>query len=204
MLSIILFCLGVMYTPGPVNLLSINCGMQRRVGAHVPFCLGVGMGLSAWFMAVGYAGGIVARTQAMPVIAALGTAFIVYLGIKLLLAEPSGTENGEASLLSFRDGLLMQALNPKTFLVVLPVATVQFPAASIHGAEIAVWSVALGGLGFGAPMAYALIGSRLARLVRNPVWFKWFNRGMGVMLLVLAVDMAREHVLPALAQTFVN
>jgi threonine/homoserine/homoserine lactone efflux protein len=199
MLGILLFCIGVMYTPGPVNILSLNCGMQRRPSRHLPFCLGVGTALVIYFSLVGYAGSAVVSGGVLPVIAGLGTCFILYLGWKVVSSKVdlSRTEESVAAL-NFKDGLLMQLLNPKAFMVVLPVTTIQFPAAGIDGAAVAAWSLVLGILSVGAPMFYAAVGALISRRIESARYFKYMNYIMGGMLLLVAGDMAYEHVYLAL------
>lgn len=195
MLGIILFCIGVMYTPGPVNILSLNCGMQRGPLSHVPFCLGVGAALAFWFALVGYAGAVVVGGPMLPVIAGLGTCFILYLGWKVVTADVDAPRTDKpVAALDFKDGLFMQLLNPKAFMVVLPVTTIQFPAAGIAGADVAIWSLALGALGVGAPLSYAAIGAAVTRRLGDTRYFRYLNYVMGGMLFVVAADMAYEHV----------
>jgi threonine/homoserine/homoserine lactone efflux protein len=199
MLGIILFCIGVMYTPGPVNILSLNCGMQRGPVTHVPFCLGVGTALAFWFTLVGYAGTAVVGGGMLPIIAGLGTCFILYLGWKVVTSDVNLVRSEEpTAALDFKDGLLMQLLNPKAFMVVLPVTTIQFPAAGIGGAAVAGWALALGALSVGAPLSYAAIGTLVFRRIDNARYFKWLNYAMGAMLFLVAGDMAYEHVYLAL------
>lgn len=195
MLGIILYCLGVMYTPGPVNILSLNRGMNYRFTAHVPFSLGVGTAICFWFMLVGYAGSAIVGDDLMPVITALGVCFILYLAVKIITADVDTTRSGgKGAVLGFRDGLLMQLLNPKSFLAVLPVTMVQFPASDINGSAIAFWSFGLAALGFGAPMVYAFAGTNLSGFLARPVYLKWFNVIMGVLLIAVAMSMAYEHI----------
>lgn len=195
MLGIILFCVGVMYTPGPVNILSLKNGMQQRFNAHIPFSLGVAAALSIWFLLIGYTGSAVINENAMPFIATAGVGFILYLACKIISSNIDISHNSSsASNLTFRDGLLMQLLNPKTFVVVLPVTAVQFPAAGIGGSEIAVWSMGLGALGFGAPFVYAFAGSRVSKYFENPIYIKWLNYIMGAILIIVALEMAYDHI----------
>jgi len=98
--------------------------------------------------------------------------------------------------MTFRTGLLMQLLNPKAPLAVLPIATVQFPAAHIEGSAIAFWSLLLGMMAGGAPGSYLLAGARLGSFVRNPSVFRWLNILMALLLVYVAVDIARSW-LPA-------
>ena len=195
MLEIIIFAFGIMYTPGPVNLLSVNNGLQNRLAAQIPFSLGVGSGLLIWFTAVGYAGGSVVNQKALPYVGALGAAFILYLAYKIMTAKVDASNSDKrAGLVTFRDGLLMQSLNPKNFLVVLPVTTVLFPAANITGVMILPWSLLLALMGFGAPTIYACLGALLGSRITSPGSFKIFNRIMGILLVLVALDMLYEHV----------
>ncbi|NDV27857.1 LysE family translocator [Desulfovibrio sp. JC010] len=199
MLGIFFYCVGIMYTPGPVNILSLNRGLQSRFSAHIPFCMGVGTALFFWFALIGYTGSAVINDGVMPVISALGCGFILYLAYKIMFSDVGNLlDEKKGSPLKFRDGLLMQLLNPKSFLAVLPVTAVQFPAAGIEGIQITTWSIGLGMLGLGAPLAYAFAGTKVSRYIENPRYLKWFNYLMGGALIFAALDMACSHVYPAL------
>jgi threonine/homoserine/homoserine lactone efflux protein len=200
MLSIVIFAIGVMYTPGPVNILSFSSGLQRGFRVHAPFSLGVGLALFVYFLLVGHAGSTVVSDGVLPVVGALGAGFICYLAFKIMTSEVAlGREADAQGVVDFKDGLLMQLLNPKSFLVVLPVAAVQFPAAGITGWEIALWSFFMGALGFGAPFGYAAMGAVIGRRVKSAAFFRAFNVLMGLMLVAVAMDMAYRHVFLALA-----
>jgi threonine/homoserine/homoserine lactone efflux protein len=122
MVGIIFYSVGIMYTPGPVNILSLNRGVQNRITAHIPFCMGVGMALCLWFLLIGYAGSAIMSDGVMPIISALGSAFILYLAYKIIVSDVDDLLEGEGgNTFKFTDGLLMQLLNPKSFLAVLPV-----------------------------------------------------------------------------------
>jgi len=196
MLNIIVFSIGVMYTPGPVNLLSFNNGLRNRLTALIPFSLGVSTALCVWFMLVGYAGSTLADQGMQPYLGVLGCGFILYLAWKVFTSSVNleGLPVPSTSL-TYRDGLLMQLLNPKSFMVVLPVATVQFPAAGITDVQIAVWSAVLSLLGFGAPMVYAMAGMAVGRRVTKPAVLRGFNLFMGLLLLFVAFDIAYHHVI---------
>jgi len=189
-----------MYTPGPVNILSLKNGMQQRFIAHIPFSLGVATALCFWFLLIGYTGSAIVNENAMPFIATAGVGFILYLACKIISSNIDISQNGgRATTLKFRDGLLMQLLNPKSFLAVLPVTAIQFPAVGIKGSEIAVWAVGLGALGFGAPFVYAIAGSKVSKYIENTFCIKWLNYIMGAILIIVALDMAYNHIYLALS-----
>ena len=201
MLGILLFAIGVMYTPGPVNILSLNCGAQRRVSRHIPFCLGVAGALAFWFCLIGYTGSLVVNDKMLPVIAGAGVCFILFLAYKVITSKvPADGGNEPPVLLTFKDGFLMQLLNPKAMLVVLPVTTIQFPAAGIDGVWIAVWSIGLAVLSIGAPLSYAAFGACIAWHINGTGYFKYLNIVMGLMLAAVAVDMGYYHVYAALLE----
>ena len=195
MLGILIYCIGVMYTPGPVNILSLNIGTQNGMTPHVPFCLGVGMALCFWFILIGYTGSAIINESLMPFISALGVCYILYLACKILSADiDTAQPHKRGNIFGFRDGLFMQLLNPKSFLAVLPVTTVQFPSAGIEGIHILIWSAGLGALGFGAPLSYAAVGANVSKFVKNTRYLKGFNKAMGVMLVAVALDIAYSHI----------
>lgn len=199
MLEILIFAIGVMYTPGPVNILSLNSGTQKQFHAHIPFCLGVASALTCWFLLIGYTGSLIINATVLPVIACLGVCFILYLAFKILLSKVEDIHSDKtAAVLTYKDGLFMALLNPKSPMVVLPVTTIQFPAANIDGIWIAVWSVCLGALSFGAPLSYALFGAYVSRYIRSNNYLKVMNIIMGVMLIAVAVEMGYSNVYLAL------
>ena len=195
MLGILLFAVGVMYTPGPVNILSLNSGAQKQLFAHIPFCIGVASALGFWFLLIGYTGSLIVNETILPLIAVAGVCFILYLAYKILSSKVGDVNrNKTVVVLTYKDGLLMQLLNPKSMLVVLPVTAVQFPAAGIDGGWIAVWSICLGALGFGAPFIYAAFGAYVSRYFKGNTYLKAMNIIMGLMLIAVAGDMAYSHV----------
>lgn len=199
MLGILFFAIGVMYTPGPVNILSLNSGAQKQFRAHIPFCCGVASALGFWFFLLGYTGSVIVNASLLPIIAGAGVCFILYLACKILSSKVEDAGRNETvTVLAYKDGLLMQLLNPKSMLVVLPVTAVQFPAAGIDGVWIAVWSVCLAALGFGAPLTYAACGAYVSRHIRGNTYLKVMNIIMGMMLIAVAVDMGYSHVYLAL------
>lgn len=198
MLGILLFAIGVMYTPGPVNLLSLNSGAQKRFHAHIPFCFGVASALGFWFILVGYTGSMIVNDTLLPIIAGAGVCFILYLAYKTISNNVDAAKNQSVAVLTYKDGLLMQLLNPKSMLVVFPVTAVQFPAAGIDGVWIVVWSFGLGALGFGAPLVYAAIGACVSRNIRSNAYLKVMNILLGMMLIAVAADIGYSHVYLAL------
>lgn len=195
MLEIVAYALGVMYTPGPVNLLGLNAGLHGQAKASLGFYLGVGLAMFLLFVMFGLAGAAWVRGDMLAVVGALGSGYIFYLGIKIARSSIDlGAVRQAPRVMRFGDGLVMQLCNPKGIVATLPIATIQFPAVGIHGISLIVWSLGLAVLAVGAPGSYALIGAMLGKRVENPVILKGFSLSMSVLLVGVSLSIGYEHV----------
>ncbi|NGO89495.1 LysE family translocator [Halomonas sp. BC2] len=195
MLAIVAYALGVMYTPGPVNLLGLNVGINGQGKTSLGFCLGVGLAMLLYLLVLGWAGAAWISQDSLVLLSALGCAYILYLAYKVARANaPLDTHAPAPRMLSFRDGLMMQLLNPKAMVATLPIATLQFPAEGIQGMSLFIWALGLAALAAGAPGSYVVIGSLLGQRVRQPMLIKGFNWVMAGLLVAVAVSIGHEHV----------
>ncbi|UXZ54938.1 LysE family transporter [Halomonas sp. 7T] len=195
MLAIVAYALGVMYTPGPVNLLGLNVGINGQGKTSLGFCLGVGLAMLLYLLVLGWAGAAWISQDSLVLLSALGCAYILYLAYKVARANATLDTHAPAPrMLSFRDGLMMQLLNPKAMVATLPIATLQFPAEGIQGMSLFIWALGLAALAAGAPGSYVVIGSLLGQRVRQPMLIKGFNWVMSGLLVAVAVSIGHEHV----------
>lgn len=195
MLAIVAYALGVMYTPGPVNLLGLNVGINGQAKKSVGFCLGVGTAMLAYLLVLGWAGAAWIDDEALVVVSALGCSYIVYLAYKIARASADLSKPANAPrLVSYRDGLVMQLLNPKAIVATLPITTLQFPAAGIDGFSLVVWAFGLAMLAAGAPGSYLVMGSVVGQRIKNPAIVKRFNKLMAGLLVAVAFSIGFEHV----------
>ncbi|MFC0337490.1 Threonine/homoserine/homoserine lactone efflux protein [Kushneria avicenniae] len=195
MLAIIVYALGIMYSPGPVNLLGLNMGLHGQARRAIGYYLGVGLAMLILFMLFGLAGAAWVKPGVLIVFGALGCGYILYLAVKI--ARASIDPNALAStprVMTFRDGLFMQLGNPKGVVATLPIATLQFPAAGIHGAGLIIWSLGLAALAVGAPGSYAVLGAIMGRRLESARVLKGINLVMAALLVGVALSMGWEHV----------
>lgn len=195
MLEIVAYALGVMYTPGPVNLLGLNAGLNGQARTSVGFFLGVGLAMLVLFVVFGWAGAAWVRGDMLAVVGALGCGYILYLAVKIARSSIDlGDVRQAPRVLRLRDGLIMQLCNPKGMIATLPIATIQFPAAGIHGVSLLLWSLGLAVLAVGAPGSYALMGAVVGRRIENPRILTGFSLAMSVLLVGVSVSIGYEHV----------
>jgi len=193
--EIFLFALSVMYSPGPVNIMGLGAGLTGQFNRTVGFFIGVGVSLFCLFMLFGYLGASFITAAYLPYISVAGIVYTLYLGIKIFRSRVQIESNVMApsvKRLTFWNGFLIQSLNPKSLLVVIPITTMMFPAAHVTGSMILLLSLLLGIGGAGAPGSYALLGAIIGRRVTQSAYFARFNRLMGGMLIIVAAIMLYE------------
>ena len=198
MADIFAYAIGIMYTPGPINLLGLSSGLNKQTRSHLGFFIGVGSAMFILFVLLGYLGLQVINPQFLPYVSLIGCGYILYIAWKVAKAKVQVDDASADASLSFFDGQFMQLLNPKALVATLPIATIQFPSADITGAAIVFWSIILAILAFGAPTSYSLAGLMLGRQVSRPGVFNVFNKLMAILLVYVALMIAYEHVLTPL------
>ena len=198
MADIFAYAIGIMYTPGPINLLGLSSGLNKQTRSHLGFFIGVGSAMFILFVLLGYLGLQVINPQFLPYVSLIGCGYILYIAWKVAKTKVQVSDTSADASLSFFDGLFMQLLNPKALVATLPIATIQFPSADITGAAIVFWSLILAILAFGAPTSYSLAGLMLGKQVSRPGVFNMFNKLMAILLVYVALMIAYEHVLTPL------
>jgi len=188
MTDIILYAFGVMYTPGPVNAIGLNNGIQKQTRV-MGFFSGVAVAMFILFFSVAFIGQQVMNDSLLKGTSVVGSLYILWLAYKIYRSQVGAHTNTQPRMLTFRDGLLMQLLNPKGITVALPVATVQFPAAEITGFTLFAWCVGLAVFAFGAPWSYFVFGRLLGRNINQARYLALINKLMALFLLFVAVSM---------------
>lgn len=112
------FALAASISPGPVNLVCLNCGTRYSLSHGLIFVTGATLGFVALFMAIGL--GLYSLLSMLPIMEELlrwgGVAFLLYLSVKLAMDSGHLPENGAEKAPGFGTGALMQWLNPKAWL----------------------------------------------------------------------------------------
>ncbi|MES1925596.1 LysE family transporter [Salinisphaera sp. T31B1] len=195
-MEIVIYTFCVMYSPGPVNLLAFNGGVQRQGLTLAGYAAGVGAAMFTGFVVLGTLGSAVVNDAILPYIALAGSGYILYLAYRMFRAPVCPDTPCSARVrLRVRDGYLLQLLNPKGLVVILPVTTLMLPAAAIHGSALVV-VVALISIGaVGAPAAYALFGTAVGRRWRDKRMLGRLNRIMAVLLVLVACSIVYDFFL---------
>ncbi|MGK9047307.1 LysE family translocator [Stutzerimonas chloritidismutans] len=181
-LSMAAFALASSITPGPVNLVALNCGARFGFRASARHITGATVGFTLLLLLIGL--GLYELLERAPILMRGiqwgGVAFLLYMAWRLAVddgrLEPAAAGNGPSLL----DGALMQWLNPKAWLA--SVAGMGLFAA--NGDVLRVWLFA--GLYFvicyGSIACWAGAGAFLSRYLQEPGRVRWLNRTMALLL----------------------
>ena len=199
MFEIIIYAFGIMYSAGPVNFLALGGGIKQVHRTEWLFCLGVGTAMLMLCLLLGLGGSFLIDPHIQRFIGIAGVGYIAWLAWSLLSAAiRSRREHWQVEeqpgLPGFRAGLLMQLLNPKAFIALLPITTIQFPQAGVTDLWVIPWSIIIGLMAAGAPGIYLVLGWRLGKLMRNSSWMFYLNIIMAVLLFYVAFDIGADLI----------
>ena len=164
----------LVFTPGPNTLYIIARSIQQGRRAGVVSSLGVQAGtlIHVAIAALGLSALVVSSVAAFTVVKYAGAAYLVYLGLKTLLTkaslEPTKAIHYESLSRIFRQGMVVNLLNPKTalfFFAFLP----QFidPDRGAIAIQIIVLGIILVFLGTTSYMLYALTAGSFGTWLRQ-------------------------------------
>jgi threonine/homoserine/homoserine lactone efflux protein len=197
----VLSALMLSIAPGPDTLYILGRSTSQgwRAGAVAAFGIGVGTLVHICAAALGLSALLVASATAFSVVKYLGAAYLLYVGISLLIssgaaaAAPQAAQPRVASLRKlFLQGFLTNVLNPKValfFLAFLP----QFVSADAPSKPLAFSF--LGAIfdcnGTLWNLAVAWSAARLSgRLAPSVAFKKWFNRCIGGFFIGIGLRLA--------------
>lgn len=173
----------LLLTPGPAVLYIVARSIQQGRGAGFASVLGIHLGTIVHITAaaIGLSALLVSSAFAFAVVKYLGAAYLVWIGIRTLMTREPAAEAPVVPAARFdrvfRDGFVVNLLNPKTaifFLAFLP----QFvdPARGAVHWQILVLGLTFMGLGVLSDGMFALVAGAAGDFLRSSRRFLRFQR----------------------------
>jgi threonine/homoserine/homoserine lactone efflux protein len=199
----VLWALALLITPGPAVLYIVARSIDQGRRAGLVSMLGVHAGTLVHIAAAaaGLSALLAASATAFSTVKYLGAAYLIYLGLRRLLAATPAAGAAQATMprlrRAFLDGVVVNVLNPKTalfFLAFLP----QFVDVSLGqvGAQILVLGALFVALGLLTDGSYAVGAGTAAHWLRGRPGFlaseRWISGSMYIGLGVAAA-LASTH-----------
>lgn len=191
LLPLMSYCLVMSATPGPNNVMLATTGANFGGRGALPVIAGIqsGMFVQTLLLCAGLGSVFIAYPLAQQVLRIGGSLYLMFLAWKL-----SGASAGAAAApkaVSFAQAAAFQALNPKSWMKAMTVASVFMPAG--HNTVANALLVALVGALVGAPcnVMWAMFGVAIRQLLADPRKQRVFNLTMGAILFGLALMFLR-------------
>ena len=202
LITYVAIVLGFVFIPGPATLLTVARATTSgtRVGIATGAGITVGDIVHTFLAVVGISALIATSAVLFSVVKYLGAAYLVYLGVKAILAKtPSGpARHGQIPItasLAFRQAVLAELLNPKTaifFLAFLP----QFVAPENGSVvlQLTVLGILFALIDFFSTIVFAVSAGGLGSFLRrNPTVLKWQGKVVGSIYCALGVRLAFQE-----------
>lgn len=184
-LSMLMFLWVAAITPGPNNMLltssTANFGFVRSL--PLMFGIMIGMQLLLLLVAAGVGSIITAYSQLHQVLKILGSLYLIWLAWKIATSryEKLETNSQITKPVSLYQGLLLQALNPKAWLMgVGSVASYSLAGANYSASVIGI-SIAMCSVNIIAGVIWMGFGTAISLLLRSRKSWAIFNFSMGVL-----------------------
>lgn len=181
-LSMAAFALASSITPGPVNLVALNCGARfgfRASGRHVA---GATIGFTLLLLLIGL--GLYELLERAPILLRGiqwgGVAFLLYMAWRLATDDGRLQPEDAASGPSLLQGALMQWLNPKAWLA--SVAGMGLFAANGEVQRVWLFAALYFLICYASIACWADAGAFLSRYLQEPARVRWLNRTMALLL----------------------
>jgi threonine/homoserine/homoserine lactone efflux protein len=181
-------------SPGPGIIYVLARSLRGGRGAGLASCFGTALGGMVHVVAAGLGlSAILARSAAaFMAVKYLGAAYLLYLGMRMLLARDTvpPADFAEKAGSPFWQGMLTEVLNPKTALFFLAF----IPQFINHAAPLVAQFLALGAisvaLNTSADIAVVLAAAPLERRLKSPLWRRRQRQASGGALIGLGCYVA--------------
>ena len=192
---------GFVFIPGPATLLTVARATSSGTKVGIATGAGIAAGdvLHTVMAIVGISAIIATSALLFSVIKYAGAAYLVYLGVRAIMAKaPTAMASGEIAISArgaFRQAIVAEVLNPKTalfFLAFLP----QFvnPANGLVIVQLTILGVVFVLLGLVSTVVFAVSAGTLGHVLRrNPVILKWQSKIVGGIFCALGIRLAIQE-----------
>lgn len=199
LLTFFLVCLVATATPGPATLYVLSAGISGGLGGSSRASAGVLCADAVYFLlsVTGLGALLLASYKLFVVVKFAGAAYLIYLGLRLIVSAFLRGEEGLAGLAAapattrwLSGGFVVHAANPKALLYfgsILP----QFlrPEQSLLPQLASLGLVHLA-TGLGVLLAYGFFASRIRTVALRPWFARTLNATAGALLVIVGAGLA--------------
>ena len=189
--ALLVLATAMSFSPGPNTTLATALGANGGLPRAMRFVLAVPVGWTVLLAlcAAGLGALVVAAPPVRLLIKALGIAYLLWLAIKLSRSATMGTADGAQMRVGFGQGVMLQFVNIKGWLLALTVVAGWIAGQADPLQRFAIVAPVMLAFGFVSNFTYALIGALLRNWLSQGSRLLWFNRAMAAILVLTALWM---------------
>ena len=191
-------CIAITFSPGPATFTAIKNGASYGLKYSIIGICGneVALMLMAAISVAGLGAVIMASTILFTILKTLGGLYLAYLGVKMIMSNPSTLTEEKTELKTkingvslFVESFLVGISNPKAMAFLIAF----FPQ-FIDPTQPVLWQFAVLGLtfmacSFSALVIYAIAATQLSAYLKQALILKWFNRVTGGIFIGFGVSL---------------
>ncbi|WP_298982081.1 LysE family translocator [uncultured Roseibium sp.] len=201
LLTYVIIVLGFVFIPGPATLLTVTRATTSGAKAGIATGAGIAVGdvIHTLLAVLGLSAIIATSAVLFNVIKYLGAAYLIYLGVKALMARSNNLSDIKIPVVTpgtaFRQAVYAELLNPKTalfFLSFLP----QFvqPENGMVFLQLIILGLIFVAFGLISTVVFAVSAGVLGDyLKKNPAVVKWQNKVVGLIFVSMGVRLALQE-----------
>lgn len=178
----------LVFSAGPGNVLCAVCGATNGFKKSIPFILGLNLVYTTYSLLAGF--GLAGILNSFPkvffLIQILGVVYIFYLGYKFLIRKNIEKKDSNAKL-SFKDGVISQALNIKGISIILTMYSQFLDKNESLISEVLTLSLALLLLNLFTHMTWSYGGAWMAKKFASNYAVELQSKIFGLMLIAIAI-----------------
>lgn len=190
--ALLVLATAMSFSPGPNTTLSTtlaaNGGLARAM--RFVFAVPVGWTLLLLLCAAGIGALVLAAPSLRWAIKALGIVYLLWLAWKLSGSATMGQADGRRLSVGFRQGVMLQFLNIKAWLLALTLVAGWIAGHADALQRLAIVAPVMLVYAFISNFIYALAGALLRNWLARGQRLLWFNRAMAAVLVLTAWWMA--------------
>jgi cysteine/O-acetylserine efflux protein len=188
-IPLVTFVFVTSFTPGPNNISSMSLGISHGYRRSLPYLSGIASGFFVVMCACAIVDTLLVQwfPRFEPYLRIAASLYIVWLAVRTF-TESFSADTESRPLLRFHNGVLLQLLNPKAIAYGLTLYSSFLLAVAKSAGGILVSAVAFAAVSFSSVTTWALVGTTLARWLRQPLARRIAAAVLSLLLLYSAVE----------------
>jgi len=183
-IPLVIFLSAAIFSPGPNNVIAMSVGFNYGFKKVIPHLLAVVVGFSIMLFVVGIGIKeiILKYHNAFEIMKYLCSLYLLYLAYKIATSKAEFNST-EVNPITFKESLMFQVINPKSWIAALSVITIYLPKENFMTAlfvTILISDVLI----IMAISAWAVLGKSFNKLFNNEKTARIFNYSMAMLLTI--------------------